>query len=88
MPNIDGIVMNPKGSEVPTEPAVLYAVTGALAHKCGKDNFDRISEYVDRMPPEFQVMLMADAMKLKPEIKNTKAFSAWCIRNPKIMGIN
>lgn len=88
MPNIDGIVMNPKGSEVPTEPAVLYAVTGALAHKCSKDNFDRISQYIERIPPEFQVMLMADAMKIKPEIKNTKAFSDWCIRNPKIMGIH
>lgn len=85
LPNIDGILMNPSKSDVPTEPAVLYALTGALAHRTSKDNFDRVSEYVSRLPAEFQVMCVSDAMKLHPDIKNTKAFIAWAVKNSSVM---
>ena len=85
LPNIDGILMNPSKSDVPTEPAVLYALTGALAHRTTKDNFDRVSEYVGRMPAEFQVMCVSDAMKMQPDIKNTKAFISWAVKNSSVM---
>ena len=85
LPNIDGILMNPSKADVPKDPAVLYALTGALAHKTSKDNFDRVSEYVGKMPPEFQVMCVSDAMKLKPEIKTTKAFVQWAVKNSNVM---
>lgn len=85
LPNIDGILMNPSKADVPNEPAVLYALTGALAHRTSKDNFDRVSEYVSRMPAEFQVMCVSDAMKLHPDIKNTKAFIAWAVKNSSVM---
>ena len=85
LPNIDGILMNPAKAEVPKDPAVLYALTGALAHKTSKDNFDRVSEYVSKLAPEFQVMCVSDAMKLKPEIKTTKAFVNWAVKNSNVM---
>ena len=85
LPNVDGILMNPSKAEVPKDPAVLYALTGALAHKTSKDNFDRVSEYIDRLTPEFQVMCVSDAMKLKPEIKTTKAFVNWAVKNSNVM---
>jgi hypothetical protein len=85
LPNIDGILMNPSKSDVPNEPAVLYALTGALAHRTSKDNFDRVSEYVSRLPAEFQVMCVSDAMKLHPDIKNTKAFITWAVKNSSVM---
>ena len=85
LPNIDGILLNPAKSEVPTDPAVLYALTGALAHKVSKDNFDRVAEYVSRMPADFQVMCIFDAQKLKPEIRNTKAFVQWSVKNANIL---
>lgn len=85
LPNIDALLMNPSKAEVPTDPAVLYALTGALAHRVSKDNFDRVAEYVDKLKPEFQVMCVSDAMKLAPEIKTTKAFTAWAIKNASVM---
>jgi hypothetical protein len=85
LPNIDGILLNPSKSDVPKDPATLYALTGALAHRTTKDNFDRVSEYVGRMAPEFQVMCVSDAMKLHPDIKNTKAFITWAVKNSNVM---
>lgn len=85
LPNIDGILLNPAKADVPNDPAVLYALTGALAHRTSKDNFDRVTEYIGRMPADFQVMCILDATKLKPEIRNTKAFVAWSVKNANIL---
>jgi hypothetical protein len=85
LPNIDGILMNPSRADVPTDMAVLYALTGALAHRVSEDNFDRVAEYVSRMPNDFQVMCMMDAQKLAPKIRNTKAFVQWTVKNANIL---
>lgn len=85
LPNIDELLMNPSKAKVPTDPAVLYALTGAIAHRTSKDNFDRVAEFVDKLAPEFQVMCVSDAMKLAPEIKSTKAFVNWAVKNSNVM---
>jgi len=85
LPNPDEIMMHPSKAEVPTKMDVLYALTGALAHRINKDNFDRAIEFVNRMPPEFNVMCISDAMKLKPEIKQTKAFTQWAVKNSSVL---
>lgn len=81
MPNIEACLMNPKGCDIPTDPATLYAFVGAIAHKCTKDNFDRVVQLTERLTPEFSVMLINDAQKIKPEIKSTAAFVRWAVNN-------
>lgn len=85
LPNIENLVMNPERAEVPTEPAVLYALTGALARRISKDNFDRVNKYLTRMPPEFNVMCVRDAMKISPDIVNTKTFVEWSVANSSVI---
>lgn len=85
LPNIDGLMMNPAGTEVPRDPAVKYALTGALARRATKDNFDRIYQFIDKLEPEFQVMCVKDATKFTPEIKNTKAFTSWAVKNARVI---
>lgn len=85
LPNVDALMLNPSKAEVPTDPAVLYALTGAIAHRVSKDNFDRVGEYVSKLPKDFGVMLVNDAMKLCPAIKTTKAFTAWAIANANVL---
>ena len=85
LPNIDVLMMNPSKAEVPSAPEVKYALLGAIAHRVNKDNFDRVYEFIDKFPPEFQVMCVSDAMKLCPEIKETKAFTTWAIKNSKVL---
>lgn len=85
MPNVDAALMNPGSCEIPTDPATLYAFTGAIAHKASKDNFDRVCMLIERMTPEFGIMCVNDAQKLKPEIKGTKAFVTWAVKNANIL---
>ncbi len=85
LPDIDHIVMNPATADVPTDPAVLYAITGALADRSTKNNFDRMVEYITRLPAEFSVMCVNDAQKKRPEVKMTKGFVKWATQNAEVL---
>ena len=85
LPDVDSILLDPAGAEVPQDPATLYALTGALARKSTKDNFDRVSKYLSRMSPEFNVMATKDAIKLCPAIKHTRSFVEWASKNAEVL---
>lgn len=84
MPNIDAILLDPAKAEVPKEPAVLFAVSTALAMRSTKDNFDRVLKYFDRLPAEFSVMGVKDAYTRDKSLNGTKAFTEWAIKNSKV----
>lgn len=77
LPNPDAILLNPTTAEIPNDPATLYALVGALAHKTTAQNFNRAMTYVGRMAPEFTVLYVRDAIRRKPEIQATKEFIQW-----------
>ena len=85
LPNVDAILLDPAGADVPKDPATLYALTGALARKATKDNFDRVSKYLSRMSPEFNVMATKDAIKMQPSIRHSRAFVEWAAVNAEVL---
>jgi hypothetical protein len=85
LPDVDGVLLDPKNAKVPDDPATLYALTGAIARKATKDNFSRVSEYLGRLPAEFNVMATRDAIKLQPDIKFSKAFLEWASRYSEVL---
>ena len=85
LPNLDQLLLNPKGAPVPTQPATLYALATGLAHRASEDNFNRVVEYALRMPPEFQVLLMKDAVARQDQLANDRAFVEWSVKNAHIM---
>jgi hypothetical protein len=85
IPNLDALLLNPKYSEVPTNPATLYALATGLATKATKGSFDGIMIYADRMPKEFQVLLIKDIMARDATLSNTKTFITWTIDNADVL---
>lgn len=77
LPDPDYILKNPTKAKVPDKPSVLYALSGALAHRATEDNFDAVMAFSDRMPPEFQVLTVLDSVRKTPTVQNTKAFAKW-----------
>ena len=89
MPSIDSIRMHPDKAEVPTEPAVRFAVATAMSMTATDDSFPRDMEYVSRMPKEFQMVYVTDTLRLNPTLVQTKDFIDWSIKNKDIfMGGN
>ena len=85
LPSVDFILMNPATAPVPADPAALYALAGALAHKSSDANFGRVLEYAGRLPVEFQVLTVRDATRKHPETQHTAAFIAWAAKNSNVL---
>lgn len=85
LPTIDEILLNPEKTKVPDSPATLFALSTMLGMKAAKDNFDRLMGYITRMPVEFQVVTVRDAIKRESGVSNTKSFSAWAVANQAVL---
>lgn len=85
LPPREKILLDPKKAPVPEEPSALYLVTGMLAQVATPDNFDAIATYMKRVRPEFQAMLVKDAMRSSPGITSTKAFVDWGVKFAEVL---
>lgn len=85
LPSIDAILIDPDKVGVPSEPAALYAVATALATKISKANAHRVLAYLNRMPEEFAVLGVRDALRKVPEAANTPAFIKWATANQALL---
>jgi hypothetical protein len=85
LPNPDVILMNPATSDVPTDPATLYALAGSLAHRATTANFERVCTYVERMPPEFSVLSVSMAARRDSSLASTAAFAKWAVAHQDVL---
>lgn len=85
LPTAESIIMSPDTAKVPEIPAALYAVSGLMARKATKDNFDRVMTYMRRLSTEFQVLLMKQATGRDCELMNTRAFVQWSTDNQAVL---
>jgi hypothetical protein len=81
LPSIDDIIKNPMHAKVPTEASSRYAVTGLLSHHATDANGSQILAYASRLPTEFTVLTLQDALRRNPSFINSKAVSEWVAQN-------
>lgn len=88
MPDLDNIIANPTTAYVPsdqTEIGTLYAVASALPMKATLKNWNNIVTYLERLPVEFNVMAVRDAVhRNKSLIQTGGIFNAWCLRHADV----
>jgi hypothetical protein len=85
LPNPDAILLNPDKSDVPSDPATLYALSGALAERASDANFSRVCTYCERMPPEFSVLTISYAARKNPSLASTQAFTTWAVKHQDVL---
>ena len=85
LPNPDAILMNPTAADVPSDPATLYALSGALSARASTGNIERLVTYLDRVPPEFSVLTMSTAIRRDSDLCNTKAFVDWSVKHNEVL---
>jgi hypothetical protein len=81
LPNPDAVIMDPTGAQVPTDPATLYALCGALIHRSSDTNCHRVIQYADRLQTEFSVMLVRDLIKKVPQSQSGEQFIKWATKH-------
>lgn len=88
LPNPDWVVKNPEKVEIPKEPSTLYALTGAVAFRANAENFENILKFANRLPLEFNVMMVKDIiLKHKDILTATPAFTNWCLAHKNILDL-
>lgn len=79
LPSIKSILTKPEEQKIPTEPGILYAVTGLLVEHCTAENFPMLYKYITKLPKEFQIIVMKFGRKRHPEVSKVKEFNQWMI---------
>jgi hypothetical protein len=79
LPNIDGILLDPKKADVPTDVGALYAVSAALGRRAEASNFGRVMAYLERLPAEYSVFAVKDATSRDKSLQQTPEFTRWAV---------
>jgi hypothetical protein len=85
LPNIDAILLDPDSATLPARPDEKYAVACALSHRATDTNLDRVCKYLNRMPAEFSVLCVTEAVRRNPTIQQTPAFTKWATKHNHLL---
>jgi hypothetical protein len=79
LPDVDAVLANPTGSPVPREPAVLYSLIGAMVERCRakKATPANFARYAMRLPDEFGMLALRDAVALDRTLVADPAVQKW-----------
>jgi len=77
LPKIHQIVESPDKIRVPTEPSILYALTGSISHNATKENIGQLIKYIKRLPKEFQVVTLRETVRRNAKMLAVPAMATW-----------
>jgi len=79
LPDLDVALASPETTPVPREPAVLYALVGALVEKCKADAapLANFVKYATRLPDEFALLALRDALAVRPKMVALPVVQQW-----------
>lgn len=75
--SIDTVLADPDNAPVPHEPSHLFAMAGSLANHMKPTNMQKLITYMSRLPPEFQVVCLREAVRRQKTLINEQAFKDW-----------
>ena len=61
------------------DPALTYALCGALVHNADKKNIKNIIKVVQGLPKSFQIAMSKDLRNKEPELIELDVFTDWCV---------
>ncbi|PIE68759.1 MAG: ATPase [Deltaproteobacteria bacterium] len=85
LPDVDDVLAAPETVPIPNDPATMYALCEAVARKSAPDTRDRIVTLAMRMPPEFSVLLVRDAVKHDNDVVTCPAFASWAAAHADVL---
>lgn len=77
LPSIHDILMAPLSIRMPSEPSILYAMSGSIAHHCKSEHLSGLLEFVKRMPIEFQIVCVRMTLGRDKSLVNNADMQKW-----------
>lgn len=90
LPKLEDVLSDPGNCKLPAadKPSQMYAMASGLARHATKTNLEAIIIYTKRLPKEFDVLCITDAVRRDPGLSKTRAFINWATANQNVMGIS
>ncbi len=85
LPELGTILNDPEGTAVPEDPAMLFALGELLGRSMTLENATPIMVYAARLPVEFSVLLMREAVRRDNALVNSPAFAQWARDNAEVL---
>lgn len=85
LPDVDEVLAAPEVARIPDDPATLYALCEAMAHKAAPETMDGIVTLAMRMPAEFSVLLVRDAVRHDNGVVASPAFESWATAHADVL---
>jgi len=91
LPDPAAVILAPDQAAISKDPAVNFALCGALAQRATDTNIDNILQYAERMGadrgagPEFMTLLARQCAIRNPSIQSTRGFIKWASSNPDVL---
>lgn len=85
LPDPEFILKSPEMAPIPEDPATTYALCESVAGKAAPENFESIMTFARRLPVEFAVLLVRNAVKKDRTIVQSEGFSSWAIANSDVL---
>lgn len=85
LPDIDQILVAPKKAPLPENVSVKHAVVSALESRVTVTNADRVMDYMNRLPKEFQTIFIQSMANNNEKVYRTKPVMDWVIKNHEVV---
>lgn len=80
LPDPASVLSNPTGTTVPSDPAVLYALSGALVERAktaADAQLNALGTFAGRMPAEYATLLIRDTIAVNPRCCSQPSVNQW-----------
>ena len=85
LPDIDNLIQNPTTYMPTDDPAVLYALTGAVSARAQDDKMENIMKLTAKLPVEFQVVLVKGIIAIDRNFIQHDTINAWIQKNSQVV---
>ncbi len=85
LPDIDNLIANPSTYMPSEDPAVLYALTGALSARAEESKMENIMKLTLKLPTEFQVVLVKGMIAVDRNLLTHDTMTKWINRNSQVV---
>ena len=85
LPDIDDLIDNPHTYKKDESPAVMYALTGALAARACDAKMENIMKVIKKLPTEFQVITVKQSLIKDRSIIQHDAIDQWVSHNSTVI---
>ena len=85
LPDIDHLIDNPHTYKVDDNPAVMYALSGALAARACDAKMENIMKVIKKLPTEFQVITVKQSLIKDKTIIQHNSVDQWISHNSTVI---